>query len=122
MEYIKIFLQVFIALGIVNVWLIRPKLSSAYRGANAKNLKEEFLAYGYPSWFIYAIGGCKLMCASFLILGFWIDRIDFVGSFGLMCLMIGALYSHIKVGDTFKKYMPATVMFTACALLTILTV
>ena len=48
------------------------------------------------------------MCASFLILGFWIDRIDFVGSFGLMCLMIGALYSHIKVGDTFKKYMPAT--------------
>ena len=91
------FLQVFIALGIVNVWLIRPKLSSAYRGANAKNLKEEFLAYGYPSWFIYAIGGCKLMCASFLILGFLtgLSLILAIGAQNVFVIEQGLKRNHI---------------------------
>lgn len=120
MEYIKIFLQLAIALGIINVWIFRPTLRTDYRGGQAKTLKEEFLAYGYPSWFIYAIGSFKLMFASFLVLDFWIDNMAFIGSIGLMCLMMGAVYSHYIVRDKLKKYIPATVMLTACMLLTLL--
>ena len=50
MEYVGTVLQLILALGIVNVWLLRSGRATAYRGGNASNLKSEFAAYGLPDW------------------------------------------------------------------------
>ncbi len=42
-------LHVIVAVGLLNVWLLRYNKDTSYRGGSAKNLKDEFAAYGLPS-------------------------------------------------------------------------
>ena len=37
-------LQLVIAIGLINVWLFRFNKATEYRGGDAKNMKEEFVA------------------------------------------------------------------------------
>jgi len=48
MEYAEIALKLIIGLSILNVWLVRSKKSTAWRGGDANNIAEEFQAYGLP--------------------------------------------------------------------------
>ncbi len=48
METIGLLAQVVVALGILNVWIIRFNRSTQYRGGGAQNMREEFQAYGLP--------------------------------------------------------------------------
>jgi hypothetical protein len=52
MESLALVSQIVIALGLLNVWLLRAKRPTAYRGGDAQNMKEEFEAYGLPAWFM----------------------------------------------------------------------
>lgn len=113
-------LQVIVALGIVNVWLLRFGKSTAWRGGEATSLREEFRAYGLPVWFMYTVGGLKLGCATLLIAGLWIPELTTLGAVGLMALMTGAVAMHVKIGDPLRKSLPAIsmlVMSTVIALL-----
>jgi len=56
-------LQVVVGLGLLNVWLVRARSSTAFRGGSAQSLREEFAAYGLPEWVFYAIGGLKIGAA-----------------------------------------------------------
>ena len=56
MEYLIIVLQLVVALGILNVWLLRSRRSTPFRGGDAKNMHEEFAAYGLPYWFMCVVG------------------------------------------------------------------
>ena len=49
-------LQVIVGLGLLNVWLLRRGSATAYRGGTAKNLKDEFAAYGLPPAAFYVVG------------------------------------------------------------------
>ncbi len=53
-------LQIVLALGLLNVWLLRTGKATAYRGGAAKNLKEEFATYGLPPFMYYLVGGLKI--------------------------------------------------------------
>ncbi len=53
MEYIRSIAQLIIALGILNVWLLRFNKATSYRGGAAKNMTEEFATYGLPVWFMW---------------------------------------------------------------------
>tara|TARA_B100001989_G_C24508697_1_gene449149 strand:+ start:71 stop:448 length:378 start_codon:yes stop_codon:yes gene_type:complete len=110
MSLIIVCFKLAICFGIINVWLIRFNKQTSYRGSSAKNLKDEFTAYGYPSWFFYLIGGLKLIFAVILFCGFWFNYCEAIGSLGITCLMIGAVISHIKVKDQFVKFLPASMM------------
>jgi len=46
--------QLVIALGIFNVWLLRSGKATAWRGGEARTMKEEFEVYGLPAWFMKA--------------------------------------------------------------------
>ena len=52
MDTVVTVIQIVVALGIVNVWILRPGRSTGWRGGQAKNMKEEFAVYGLPAWFI----------------------------------------------------------------------
>jgi len=104
-------LQIVIAMGLLNVWLLRFNQNTPYRGGNARSLMEEFSSYGLPSWFRYVIGFLKLSCALLLIVGIWIPAIVLPTAMLLSSLMVGAIFMHLKIGDPFKKSLPALLMF-----------
>ena len=96
-----------IALGIINVWLVRFQQETQWRGGEAKSLKEEFQVYGLPIWFMYIVGFMKITLAILLIIGMWIPKINLYTSIAMIILMIGAVIMHIKVNDPLKKSIPA---------------
>lgn len=103
-------LQIIIALGIVNVWFLRPGKATLYRAKQAKTMKQEFKAYGFSSNFMYFIGFLKVSTAGFLLAGLWYPQLIFSAALVMAFLMLGAISMHIKVRDTFKKAFPAILM------------
>lgn len=110
MGFIRIFLQLVVALGLLNVWLIRSNQKTPYRGANSSSLKNEFAAYGLPLWFFYVIGFLKISSALLLLVGLWIPVLVFPAALVVSFLMAGAIFMHIKVRDPWKKSLPAFIM------------
>ena len=109
MELINI-INIIIAMGILNVWIIRYDLETQWRGGGSKNLMEEFSTYGLPLWFMYFVGFAKISLPILLFLGIWINEFSFWGSIGISVLMACAVLMHIKVQDPLKKSIPAFLM------------
>lgn len=110
MEIAVKIMQVVIALGIFNVWLLRSSIATNYRGGDAKNLREEFAAYGLPHWFMILIGTLKLSCAVALLVGLWLPVVTRPAAVTMAALMLGAVAMHVKVKDPPSKTVPASVM------------
>lgn len=100
-------LQMIVALGIINVWLVRAKMPTPYRGGSSRSLKEEFGAYGLPGWCFYAVGTLKLLSAALLIAGLWIPPLACGAAVVMAGLMTGALAMHVKVKDPLTRSLPA---------------
>ena len=103
-------LQIVIALGIYNVWLLRFNKSTGFRGGSAKNMTEEFLAYGLPLWFMRVVMVLKLTFATMLLGGLVMPELVQPAAIGMTILMLGAVAMHAKVGDEIKKTLPAAAM------------
>lgn len=115
MPYILIALQVIVALGILNVWLLRPGQSTPYRGGDAKTLREEFAAYGLPFWFMCLVGVLKVGLALALLAALWLPALAQPAAIGLGSLMLGAIIVQLKVKDPVKKSLPAIAVLAMCA-------
>lgn len=114
MEWLCLASQIVIALGLLNVWLLRAKKPTAYRGGEAKNMEEEFAVYGLPRWFMIAIGFLKVALALALIVGLWVPVVTRPAAIGVAALMLGAVVMHFKVKDTPKKTAPAFSLLVLC--------
>jgi hypothetical protein len=108
--YIVYAFQIIIAIGLVNVWLVRFHKPTKYRGAGAGNMADEFTAYGLPKWFMYLVGMGKILIATLMIVGFWVPMVVYPASALLVLLMVGAVSMHIKVRDPFIRSLPALLM------------
>ena len=113
-------LQVVIGLGLLNVWLVRARSSTAYRGGSASSLKEEFAVYGLPDWAFYLVGGLKVVCGVLLIAGIWIPGLVRWPAAVVAVLMVGALAMHAKVKDPVSKFLPALSVLLMCVALLLL--
>jgi hypothetical protein len=112
MQTLLLILQIVLALGIYNVWLVRPNRATAYRGGGgAGSLRAEFAAYGLPVWMMYVIGGIKLLAATGLIVGIWMPMLVPICAVVLAVMMLGAISMHIKIKDSVKQTAPAIAMF-----------
>jgi len=120
MDTVSIALQIIIALGIFNVWILRYSQSTQYRGGNAANLKEEFANYGLPGWAVYVIGFLKVACAVALVAGIWIPSVVQPAAGIIVLLMAGALIAHLKVRDPMTKFLPALAMLVMSLVVAIL--
>lgn len=112
----SIIVQIVIALGIINVWLLRSDKATNWRGGNATNMQEEFAVYGLPTWSVTVIGGLKLLLAAALLLGIAFPALTIPAAVGMTVLMLGAIAMHFKVKDALTKSVPA---FSMLALLLI---
>ena len=115
-------LQLVIAIGLINVWLLRFNKATEYRGGDAKNMKEEFIAYGLPIWLMYLVGAMKIAIAFMLVLSFWVEQLLLYNLIALASLMIAALMMHVKVKDPIKKSYPALSILFMIALIMYFTV
>lgn len=120
MEKLLIILQLIVAAGILNVWVFRYHKGSCYRGKSANSLPEEFAAYGLPKWFMCLIGALKISCALGLIIGLWWSAATLPAALVLGALMLGAIAMHLKVGDPWKKSLPAVSVLLLTALIALL--
>jgi len=102
--------QVIVGLGLLNVWLLRRQSATAYRGGDAKNLKEEFATYGLPAPMFYIVGGLKIVCGVLLLVGLAYAPVVLPAAAVVAVLMLGAVVMHLKVSDPVSKYVPAALM------------
>ncbi len=107
MNYLEIALKLIVGLSILNVWLLRAKKSTPYRGGEAQNIKEEFATYGLPDWFMILIGIVKVALAILLIASIYYPGIEYIATSGIAALMLGAVLMHVRIKDSLKKTFPA---------------
>ncbi len=107
MHTTQVILQCAVALGLLNVWLLRANQSTPYRGGNAQTMREEFAAYGLPPLGMYIVGTLKVGAALCLIAGVWWPSLVFPAALLIAILMVGALAMHVKIHDPARKSVPA---------------
>ncbi len=91
------------------VWFIRYE-----------NIKKEFKEYNLPSWFRDVVGILKI---SFCIMIHSSDKdIVLIGSMGILVLMIGAVITHIRMKNNFRKYIASVTMLTITSLILLFTI
>ena len=110
-------LQLLISVGLINVWFFRFNKVSEYRGGSAKNMREEFIAFGLPVWSMYFVGGLKVAIAIMLIISIWVEELLLYNLIVLAALMIAAVFMHLKVKDPIKKSYPALSILFMIALI-----
>lgn len=108
-------LQLVVGLGLLNVWLVRRRSATSFRGGAAQTLKDEFAAYGLPGVVFYVVGALKIGAAIVLIAGVWFALPVREAAALVAALMIGALAMHLKVGDPPLKSLPAALMLVMSA-------
>jgi hypothetical protein len=120
MNYLIVGIKLIIGLGIYNVWLLRARRATDWRGGDAKNMKEEFAVYGLPGWFMNVVGFFKLLFASLLMVSIWVPALTLPAAVGMGLLMLGAVSMHVKVKDPPKKALPSFTLFFLCLLVAFL--
>jgi uncharacterized membrane protein YphA (DoxX/SURF4 family) len=121
MHTTQLILQCAVALGLLNVWLLRVNRSTPYRGANSKNMRGEFAAYGLPPFAMYLVGTLKVGAALCLIAGIWWPLLVFPAALLIAILMVGALAMHVRIHDPARKSLPALALLLICAVICFLT-
>jgi uncharacterized membrane protein YphA (DoxX/SURF4 family) len=109
-DFLLVIAQAAIGLTILNVWLFRFRVASSFRGGGAANMREEFAAYGLPSWSILLVGGAKVALAVALLIGIWIRSVTLPAAAGLAAFMLAAVAFHLKAGDPLVRSAPAAVL------------
>lgn len=117
MEWLSVtnLLQLIVGLGLLNVWLVRGRSATAYRGGAAQTLQAEFAAYSLPGFVFYLVGALKVSAAIVLIAGVWMALPVREAAGLVVALMVGALAMHLKVGDPLMKSLPAALMLALSA-------
>lgn len=100
------------ALGLLNVWILRRDKKSPYRGKGTGSMRSEFEAYGLPVWAMWVTGALKIGVAGALLAGIWAPMLVQPAALVLVVLMLGALAMHLKVKDPLKASIPALAMLS----------
>ena len=96
--------KVLLSVSLFYVWVVRYK-----------NIKKEFIDYKLPPWLRDLVGILKL---SFSIMIISNDKnLVWIGSMGIIVLMIGALATHFKVKNPFQKMIPAITLSILCLMI-----
>ena len=120
MHTTQIILQCAVALGLLNVWLLRLNQSTPYRGGDSQDMRGEFAAYGLPPFAMYVVGTLKVGAALALIAGVWWPSLVFPAALLIAILMVGALAMHVKIHDPARKSLPALALLVICVVIGLL--
>jgi hypothetical protein len=109
-DIVAVALQLIIALGIANVWILRADRATPYRPDGTSSLAEEFTRYGLPDWVRRAVGVTKLALAVVLVAGIYFSSLTTPAAVLMALLMVAAIIAHIRIRDPWTKAVPASLM------------
>ena len=97
-------LKIIATVSVFFVWFVRYE-----------NIKQEFKQYGLPNWARDLVGILKI---SFIVM-LHSDRgsIVIIGALGILILMIGAVGTHIRMKNNFRRYIASVAMLTISGLI-----
>ena len=106
LSYETLFLacKVLLAVALFYVWVVRYE-----------NIKKEFLEYQLPSWLRDLVGILKLSFSVMIISNN--KDLVWIGSMGIIILMMGAIGTHFKVKNPFPKMIPAIALSILCLMI-----
>ncbi len=117
MKIVSLIFQIVVALGLLNVWLLRFHKKTPFRGGAAQSMPEEFASYGLPKWSLWTVGGLKVICAVCLLAGIWVPALVTPAAGIVSLLMVGAVAMHFRVRDPLMKSLPAGVVLALVAVI-----
>ena len=97
-------LKILSGIAIFFVWVVRYD-----------NIKREFKEYKLPTWLRDTVGILKISFAA--MLQFTNIEIVRIGAFGITILMLGAIFTHIRLKSNFRKYIASVLMLTISSLI-----
>jgi uncharacterized membrane protein YphA (DoxX/SURF4 family) len=95
----------------IAVWVICVLLAALFAFAGLPKVTgdpravEGFAKGGFPGWFLLFIGAAEIAGA----VGLLIPRLRFWAASGLFIIMIGAVATHLRAGDSPDKVAPAAI-------------
>jgi len=92
-------MKVISGVAIFFVWVVRYK-----------NIRKEFDEYNLPTWLRDLTGILKLSFAC--MLQFSNPFLVRVGAIGIVFLMLAAVFTHIRLKSTFRRYIASVAMLT----------
>ena len=97
-------LKIIATISILFVWFVRYD-----------NIKKEFETYNFPTWFRDLIGILKI---SFIImLHSNINQVATIGATGITILMLGAVFTHFRMKNNFRRYIASITMLVICSII-----
>ncbi len=99
----------------IATWVVAVLLCLAFLGAGTAKLtgqpmmRQEFTIFGYPPWFMYLTGLIEFVSAVLLI----IPRTARIGAGALICVMVGAIFSHLTHGQAAMIGAPVVLLILA---------
>ena len=97
-------LKILSGIAIFFVWVVRYD-----------NIKREFKEYKLPTWLRETVGILKISFAA--MLQFTNIEIVRIGALGITILMLGAIFTHIRLKSNFRKYIASVLMLTISSLI-----
>ena len=105
LKILNVCISLFVSILVTNVWLFRFNKETPYRGGEAKNMIEEFAAYGLDLNTMYLIGSLKIIASLGLIIDFLNQDFCLLvasnGNFDDWCYLFS-----FKISDPAIKYFP----------------
>lgn len=69
----------------------------------AKQMVDDFNRYGLSSGFRMLTGSLEIIGAALIIAGFWNSQLIGFGSLLMIVIMIGAIFTHLRIKDPASK-------------------
>ena len=88
--------------------------------AGSKQMVEMFDHFGYPRWFMYFTGVVEVVGALGVLAGIFVPVLAFLGALLLGATMIGALFTHVRVGDPASRMAPPAVLLVLAIVVIVL--
>ncbi|MGB0891956.1 MAG: DoxX family protein [Flavobacteriaceae bacterium] len=81
-------------------------LAGGFKVFRAKPMVDQFKEFGLPNFGVQLVGALEVLGA----IGLFIPSLSLYATIGLILLMIGAVFNHLKTKHPFKTFAPALVL------------
>lgn len=105
----------------VVMWILQGLLvlvflaSGGQKLLGSEQLAAEFVRFGYPVWFMYVTGLVEVTAALGLLVGFFRPAIMPLAALLLVGTMLGALLTHVRIGDPLQQTVGSAVLLVIAA-------
>ena len=88
-------------------------LAGGFKVFRAKPMVDQFKEFGLPNFAVQLVGALEVLGA----IGLFVPSLSLYATIGLILLMVGAVFNHLKTKHPFKTFAPALFLGIASSVL-----